>query len=135
MDDICKEAFELANDNLPRKIHEDITIYLLFGIRGTGIALGNEIAIDLCDEFIINDGNFNKENLTQLIAHEIHHVDMNEIIEININKNNTFERKKINFLGELISEGVAYKLFKMPINPNGNLWQSNLKRINQKKNK
>lgn len=49
MDTIIQQAITLANAYLTSKIGEEVTVYFLYGINGTGIMLGNEIAIDICD--------------------------------------------------------------------------------------
>ena len=69
---IIQQAFTLANAYLPKKIQEEVTVYILYGIRGTGIMLGNEIAIDICDEYVSIDGFLDINNLIAILAHEFH---------------------------------------------------------------
>lgn len=77
---IIQQAFTLANAYLPKKIQEEVTVYILYGIRGTGIMLGNEIAIDICDEYVSIDGFLDINNLIAILAHEFHHIGVHENI-------------------------------------------------------
>ncbi|GFZ32949.1 hypothetical protein CSC2_34750 [Clostridium zeae] len=131
--DVIEKAINLADIYLPKKISGDSIIYLLYGIRGTGITLRSEIAIDLCDEYLNNNGHINIERLINLIAHELHHIEVNKLL--NKRKQNEDNLKKqilIDFVGELMSEGVAYYYLPSPYDKEGMLnikWNNNIRNL------
>ncbi|GKU27503.1 DUF5700 domain-containing putative Zn-dependent protease [Clostridium folliculivorans] len=128
-----EKAINLASMYLPKKISEDCTIYLLYGVRGTGITLGNEMAIDICDEYLSRDGYINVERLINLIAHELHHIEVNKLLNKRKEKENNVKKQILfDFIGELMSEGVAYYYLPSPYNKDGILstnWNNNIRNI------
>lgn len=78
MDAAIQKSVILANKYLPNEIEEDVKVYFLYGIRGTGIMLENEIAIDICDKYISRNGILDTDNLTAILAHEFHHIGVDE---------------------------------------------------------
>jgi len=130
---IIQQAFTLANAYLPKKIQEEVTVYILYGIRGTGIMLGNEIAIDICDEYVSIDGFLDINNLIAILAHEFHHIGVHENISNSLQHVGKEKNKSlIRFIEELLSEGVAYYFLPSPYHGGGTLdrkWNNNLGNI------
>lgn len=130
---IIQKAVMLANKYLPEKIEEEVKVYFLYGIRGMGIMLGNEIAIDICDEYVSKNGIMDISNLVAILAHEFHHVDVNKhIFGILQSMGDAKNKLLVGFLEELLSEGVAYYYLPSPYHVGGALdqiWSNNLKNI------
>lgn len=131
--DVIEKSINLVEKYLPKKVNEECTIYLLYGVRGTGITLGNEIAIDICDEYLNKNGHLNTERLINLIAHELHHIEINKLIKIRKqSENNVKKQILIDFIGELMSEGLAYYYLPSPYDKEGILdinWNNNIRDI------
>ena len=69
------DTMSMVRTHLPNNINfPEITVYFLFGIRGTSIVLNNKIALDLCDDSLYENGDISFERLLQTLAHEIHHI-------------------------------------------------------------
>lgn len=131
--EIVKRAISLVNLHLPAAFDEDIQIYFLCGIRGTGIVLGNEIAIDVCDEYVNKNGIIDIESLVGILAHELHHIAINRYLFIKQRgkENEKVQRLEI-FLGDLASEGLAYYYLPSPYDRGGMIsekWSDNIKNI------
>lgn len=133
IDKIIDRASHMAGLYLPEPIHGNILIYLLYGVRGTGISLNNEIAIDLCDKYFNSEGHLDEERMVNILAHELHHIEVNYYL--NIKKQNEKERKNrllIDFIGELMSEGAACYYLPNPSDREEMLrenWNNNIKDI------
>lgn len=134
-DEIVKRAISMANLHLSEAFNEDIKIYFLYGIRGTVIVLGNEIAIDICDEYVNNNGLIDVDSLVGILAHELHHVAISKHL---FNKQKKEENQSIQrltaFLGDLVSEGLAYYYLPSPCDKDGMIsgnWRNNLKNIDE----
>ncbi|QAA30919.1 DUF5700 domain-containing putative Zn-dependent protease [Clostridium manihotivorum] len=110
LNQIADNSIKMANKFLPKPIDDDsnISIYFLYGIRGTSIMLNDKIAIDLCDEVLWDKDKINSEYLTRIIAHEVHHVGTDKHFKAVIdNINSDREKDRCRLLCELLSEGSA----------------------------
>lgn len=110
LDQIIHAALAETKKFLPFEIDTDIKVYLLYGIRGTSIALGNEIAIDLADSDLYIGEEFSFERLKSTLCHEFHHVYLNEIFGGKA-KNNPEKKIYYEMLNHIISEGFASYYF------------------------
>lgn len=135
LENLIVQASDLANQFLPGKWSGDIELYPLYGIRGTAIVLGKELAFDICDDVLMTDEGINLTALLQLLAHEIHHIAVEEYLEAHIrNISNVQEKKLYKFIGSLISEGAAVFYLTNPIEMNNFLtpqWKENLNKANE----
>ena len=110
----------------------DTTIYLLYGIRGTALALPDRgLSIDLCDSALFTDNHINPERVKDILAHEYHHI----ILEHHLNHiygNHRSEKQLI--LSGLIGEGMAYEFFTpwMVEGEYAKTWARNYKNIEEK---
>ncbi len=132
INEIIEKAVDLVNLYLPEAFDENVQVYFLYGIRGTGIVLDNEIAIDICDEYLSKNGILDTDNLINILAHELHHIAVNKyIFKIQQNEKDMKKQRLIYFMGDLISEGVACYYLPSPYDKEGILnekWNSNLKK-------
>lgn len=133
IEEIITRAVENAYKFLPNRICGTIKIYFLYGIRGTGITLDNEIAIDFCDNYLNKNGIIDSDKLIFLLAHELHHVAVNGYLLKNKQEYTGKKRQLlIDFFGELMSEGVAYYYLPSPYDEEGiygSNWNRNLNNI------
>lgn len=110
-----------------------VDVHLLFGIRGTSIVYGNEIAVDLCDATLYEDGKLIIGRLKGAIAHEIHHIAVARKFE-EFAKRLSCEEERVEYtvIEGLISEGMAY-LYLTPylIELNATQWNQNMEDIEQ----
>lgn len=87
----------------------DITIYLLYGIRGTAIVLPeNALAIDLCDDSLFVNGRLESSRIIDVLAHEYHHICFDQYVKEHGTRDKTIADSILN---GLISEGMAYEFF------------------------
>ncbi|MCL2605470.1 MAG: DUF2268 domain-containing putative Zn-dependent protease [Defluviitaleaceae bacterium] len=112
----------------------EINVYLLFGIRGTAIVLNNNIAIDLCDDGLYENGRIETGRLQRLLAHEIHHIGvMLKFLEFSRRIDDEKELQKYLVIENIISEGMAcFYLTPDIISQNEKQWNKNLTDIDTK---
>jgi hypothetical protein len=129
---ITENAFQKAKLYLPfnEDKEEDIKLYLLYGIRGTAIILENEIAIDIVDDYLEENGEINEAAFIEMLAHELHHIFFQKFLTKQLkNTIDIKEKNKIQFIGELLSEGTATFYFTNPYRMNDltkEVWGNNL---------
>jgi hypothetical protein len=107
---IEKEIVAVVRKHLPDDADfSQVVVYLLFGIRGTSIVYGNEIAVDLCDAALYENGRFIADRLKGVLAHEIHHIAVARKFE-KFAKRLSCEEERVEYtvIEGLISEGMAY---------------------------
>lgn len=130
-----KEIVAIVRKYLPCTLDfSQVNVYLLFGIRGTSIVYDNEIAVDLCDAALFEDGQFIMDRLKGALAHEIHHIAVAQKFE-EFAKRLSCEEERIKYavIEGLISEGMAY-LYLTPylIELNAAQWSHSMVDIEQK---
>lgn len=108
-----KEVLARVNTYLNEDISkEHINLFLIFGIRGTAITHGNNIALDLCDNGLYVNGKLSLSRVADLLGHEVHHIGVHKanrrVISSSMDKKERF--KSIVEEG-LLSEGMAYVYF------------------------
>jgi len=131
------DLMDMVGKYLPGNFHcPDITIYFLFGIRGTAIVLDNKIAVDLCDNSLYENGNISLNQLQCLLAHEIHHIGVSAAFqEFSKHITNKKELIKYSIIESLVSEGMACFYFTPDIAIHNNTqWNANLTDIDTKIN-
>lgn len=135
LDKLILDSINLSNQFLPDKYNHRIKVYFLCGIRGTSIVLDQEIAVDICDEAFIADGEINRDMLIRMLAHEIHHISVESYIKTIVSKINNFKEKVLyEFIGNLISEGTAGYYITNPIDLkqfSSSVWVKNLENVNE----
>lgn len=104
---LINEAIKLANLYLPREVSSTIKLYPMYGIRGTAIVLENEIGIDFVDQSLYVDGKIDDTRLIGLLAHEIHHIELESCTKDLIERENILNTTYIEMISELLSEGTA----------------------------
>jgi len=130
-----KSTMSMVRKYLPNNIDfPEITVYFLFGIRGTAIVLNNKIAIDLCDDSLYVDGSLSFERLQQILAHEIHHIGVSVRFKEFVRQfSDEKELLKYSIIENIISEGMACFYFTPEITKlYEKQWSTNLTEIDKK---
>lgn len=106
--DLNKQIEELLNLYSPSLNLGKVDIYILCGIRGTGITLGKEIGIDLCDEVFEIGGKLDYQEIIKMITHELHHIVCeNYLLELTNKISDVYLLRALKLVGEILSEGIA----------------------------
>ena len=130
---LVQRAAEMANEFLPEPLDEDIAVYFLYGIRGTGIVLDREIGIDVCDPALFSKGTLDPRLLTGVLAHELHHIGVSKHVTAALAQVTDLRLRMLgSFFEPFLSEGAAYLYITPPEHLRGDLvlqWQSNLANI------
>lgn len=130
---LVERAVVMANEFLPEQLDEDITVYFLYGIRGTGIVLDKEIGIDVCDPTLFREGALDHHLLIGVLAHELHHIGVSKHVTTALASVTDCRLRMLgNILEPFLSEGAAYLYITPPEHLEEGLvrqWQSNLTNI------
>lgn len=134
--DLNEKVLSLVNTYLPFYWDEDASIYVLCGVRGTGIILENEIGFDICDPSLRLNGEFDENELIKLIAHELHHLALAPDVQRVLDQYSDVNQLLVlDVISSLMDEGAAtYYLTNGFWNQNEevcHIWQNNLSNINE----
>jgi len=129
--DLLEEARLKAGAYLPCEPSEDMVLYPLLGIRGTGLVLDNRIGLDLIDDSLLVDGRVCRQRMVALLAHEVHHIESERLGRQAVEKMEG-NKLKLEMLTELLSEGTAMYYLTNPeevASLKTEVWQRNMENI------